>query len=105
MKLAPLPSGARKQAYSSLASLSHMVENKVHRVEALDSSSPDRKRSLQDEMAEIEPNAIGLFHGNERILQNARELAAELSALSGHISTLVKPGNHLAQIHRIDDEV
>lgn len=105
MKLAPLSSGARTQAYKSLASMSHVVENKVHRVEALDSSSPDRKRSLQDEIAEIEPSAIGQFHGNERILQNARELAAELSALSGHISSLVKPGSQFPQAHHIDDEV
>ncbi len=105
MKLKLLPSRARTLAYNSPASLSHTLENKVPRVESLDIVSQDRKRSLQDEMAEIEPNAIGQFHGEEKVLQSARELAAKLSASSGHISSLVKLDSQPAQIHHIDDEV
>jgi hypothetical protein len=100
MKLNELSSRSRPQSSHTLTEPEQSVDSKIHRVEALDNVSADRKRSLQEEMAEIEPNAIGAFHGKERILEETKELAAELAGMSSQLSKLVKP----CGFHSIDDE-
>lgn len=101
MKLNELSSCSRTQSLHTSTEPALSVESKIHRIEAMENISPDRKRSLQDELAEIEQNAIGPFHGKERILEETKELAAELAGMSSQISTLVKP----CGFHSIDDEV
>ena len=105
MKLTTLTSGLRSPAPACWTQSAPADDLRVLRVEALDSTSPDRQRTLQQEMFEIEPNAVAQFHGNERILEDARALAAELSAVPGSLSRLVKADHRTVCLPHIDDAV
>lgn len=50
----------------------------VRRVEAAEGASNERERSLQQELALIDPKALGPYQGMERRQQEARQLAGEL---------------------------
>ena len=76
----------------------------ILRVNAMEGIEGDRQRSLQQEINEIDPNAIGAFHGGEHILEDVRQLAAELTALGNQVDHLMKPSAPNVRFHAIDDE-
>lgn len=55
----------------------------VRRVEPMEGANNDRERSLQQEMFEVDPRAVGPYQGAERRRQDAQRLAATLSGMLG----------------------
>ncbi|MCA1938079.1 MAG: hypothetical protein LDL29_05340 [Dechloromonas sp.] len=53
----------------------------VRRVEAMEAASNDRERSLQQDMAEVDPRSVGPYQGVERRRQDAERLAGQLAGL------------------------
>ena len=81
MKLDRLASTTQRLSQESLARARYVAGERIRRVEALEGVEGDRQRSVQQEMAEIEPGAISAFKGGEQILQDARGLALQVAAL------------------------
>ncbi len=91
MKLSRLESTTQRHAPEAVERASHAQAQKIRRVEALEAVVADRQRSLQQEMAEMNPRAFGPFEGGERILEDARHLATRISHLDRESSRLIKP--------------
>ena len=104
MKLARLESTTASPSRESRERAAAASAQPVRRVEAGEALSGDRERSLQQEVAEIEPKAIGDFEGGERIIEEARQLAACLTRLGDNAQGLVRLQALSQQIKRIDDE-
>ena len=65
----------------------------------------DRQRTLQQEIAEVDPGAVGDFHGQERVRQGARDVAAQLLEFDFGTDSLIKSGVALDRLIGIDDTV
>ncbi|HLO63806.1 MAG TPA: hypothetical protein VK165_12680 [Azonexus sp.] len=79
---------------------------RIRRVESLQGVEGDRERSLRQEMDEIAPGAIADFAGQEQILHEASEVAAQLVALGPAIDELIKPGDLSRRVlPGVDDSV
>ncbi|MGE5471694.1 MAG: hypothetical protein ACM3X0_12915 [Bacteroidota bacterium] len=104
MKLNRLESTTPHPATESVEPARPAAGDQVCRVEALHGTS-DRQRSLQQEMAELDPNAVGPFAGGERILQDAKAVATQLAALGADgQALLIKPLPGDLGLGRVDDE-
>ena len=64
----------------------------------------DRQRSLHQEMAEFDVNALGPFRGSERVMLDTRKLAAQLSSLGAAADELIKVAPAMAGLCKVDDE-
>jgi hypothetical protein len=78
--------------------------DRIRRVEAMEVIAGDRQRSLQQEIAEVDPNAVGPFRGGERILQETRVVATQLTLLGSNASGLLKLRALSLARRRIDDK-
>ena len=76
-----IESGVPDETRESIERVRPVHDEKIRRVEMLEGVEGDRQRSLQQELAEIAPGAIGDFHGGEQVLQEARDMAAQQSSL------------------------
>ena len=103
MKLSRLSSTTQRPTQESIERVRHVDEERIRRVEVMEGVEGDRQRSLQQEMAEIEPAALGDFHGEEKVLQEARDVAAQLLDLDVGTDSLIKPGVPLSRLIGIDD--
>lgn len=103
MKLNRLASTTQRPSQESSERARHVAGQRIRRVEALEGVESDRQRSLQQEIAEIAPGAIGAFKGGERVLQDARDVAAQLTALGPAVDELIKPTALPAAIKGVDD--
>lgn len=103
MKLTRLSSSTQRPTQESVDRLRHADDERVRRVEVMEGVEGDRQRSLQQEMAEVEPAALGDFHGEEKIHQEARDVAAQLLDLETGTDSLIKPGIRLDRLIGIDD--
>lgn len=88
-----------------LVERSRHVSDSIRRVEAQEGIEGDRQRSLQQELAEFDPRAIGPFEGAEVIRDNARQVAAQLTLLGNKLDGLVKLQGLSQRFTRIDDKV
>lgn len=105
MKLDRLSSHSSHRSLDSAAVLRPASsELALPAVDALASIAGDRQRSLQQEINEFQAQAISPFDGGERILEDARVLAAELSALRGKVEHLMKAAPSPGQFHTIDEQ-
>ncbi|MBS1140816.1 MAG: hypothetical protein H6R13_2269 [Proteobacteria bacterium] len=104
MKLNRLVSTTQRPSQESIERARHVPDERIRRVEALEGAESDRQRSLQQEIAEIEPGAIGAFNGGEQVLQGAREVAAQLASLGTAVDGLIKPTSLAMNIHGVDDK-
>lgn len=66
MKLSRLSSTTQRPTQESIERVRHVDEERIRRVEVMEGVEGDRQRSLQQEMAEIQPAALGDFHGEEK---------------------------------------
>lgn len=105
MKLNRLASTTQSLSQDAIERARHRPDEQVRRVEALEGVESDRQRSLQREIAEIEPGAIGPFNGGEQVLQGARDVAAQLAVLGSAVDALIKPVPAATAIHIVDDQV
>lgn len=104
MQLNRLASTTQRPSQEAIERARHSPDERIRRVEALEGAESDRQRSLQQEIAEIEPGAIGEFNGGEQIMQGAQEVAAQLVNLGAAVDDLIKPSSLTAVIHVIDDQ-
>lgn len=91
MKLNRLDSTTQQVSREAVVRARHVAGEQVRRVEAPEGVEGDRQRSLQQELAEFDPRAIGPFEGNAHILQDAHDLAQQLSSLGPALDALIKP--------------
>lgn len=104
MQLNRLSSTTQRPSQESIERACHLPDERIRRVEALEGAESDRQRSLQQEIAEIEPEAIAAFNGSEQIMQGAHEVAAQLATLGAAVDDLIKPSSLRAVMHGIDDK-
>ncbi len=98
MKLDRLSSTTQRISSESQERARHVADETVLRVGAMEGVEGDRQRSLQQELAEFDPKAVGGFDGADLIMANAHELALQLSLLGSAANTLVKaPNTHFLQ--------
>ena len=104
MKLNRLDSTTQHHSQTALERVHHAASDDVRRVEAMEGVDSDRQRSLQQELAEVDPRALGPFCGSAHVLQDAREVAAQLTLLGGNVQGLVQLQALSLRYPRIDDE-
>lgn len=103
MKLTRLSSSTQRPTQESIERARHVDDERIRRVEVMEGIEGDRQRSLQQELAEVEPAAVGDFHGEEKVLQDARDVAAQLLEMDVGTDSLIKPGMRLDRLIGIDD--
>jgi hypothetical protein len=105
MKLARLSSTTQRPTRESSERVRPVDDERIRRVEVMEGIEGDRQRTLMQEIAEIDPGAIGRFHGDERVHQEARDVAAQLLETDVGTDSLIKPGLQLDRLIGIDDTV
>lgn len=105
MKLNRLDSTTQRYSRESVERVRHVAEEQVRRIEASEGLEGDRQRSLQQELAEVDPKSLGPFMGREQVLQDARQVAAELALLGHNAESLIKTVALPASGLGIDDSV
>lgn len=103
MKLSRLSSTTQHSTQASIERGRHVDAERIRRVEVMEGIEGDRQRSLQQEMAEIESAALGDFHGEEKVLQEARDVAAQLLDAEIGTDSLIKPAVPLDRLIGVDD--
>ena len=81
MKLTPLSSTTARASSEAVARGREAATAQVRRVEAMEGAEGDRQRSLQQELSEVDPRAVGPFEGHEQIIRDARQVAESLAHL------------------------
>lgn len=104
MKLTRLSSTTQRPSQESIDRQRQGESVRVRRVDLLEGVDGDRQRTLQQELAEIEPAAIAAFLGGEQILEDARRLAAEVAALGPAADELIKPAALARQLSGVDEQ-
>ncbi|NTV68941.1 MAG: hypothetical protein HGA71_02225 [Azonexaceae bacterium] len=106
MKLNRLSSTTQRPTRESSERVRPVDNEQIRRVEVMEGIEGDRQRSLLQEIAEVDPSAVGDFHGQERVLQGARDVAAQLLEMeAAGTDSLIKPGVPLVRLIGIDDTV
>lgn len=105
MKLTRLSSTTQRPTRESSERVRPVDNEQIRRVEVMEGIEGDRQRSLQQEIAEVDPAAVGDFHGRDRVLQGARDVAAQLLEMDVGTDSLIKPGVPLDRLIGIDDSV
>jgi hypothetical protein len=104
MTLNRLASTTQKQLHDVVERAHQAPVDKVRRVEAMEGIAGDRQRSLQQEIADVDPSAVGPFKGGERILQETKLVATQLALLGNNASGLIKLRALSLARQRIDDK-
>lgn len=79
------------------------ADETIWHIAEAEGSEADRGRSLNEELADFEVQAVGDFAGRERIRRNARELALQFAALGADAGALVRTGDG-GGTHLVDTE-
>jgi hypothetical protein len=103
MKLDRLTSQSPRHSQESIEWVRPAPGERIRRIDALEGADGDRQRSLQQEMSEIEAGAIGTFNGGAHVLQDAHDLALQVTALGAAADQLIKPGLLPMAAKGIDD--
>ena len=90
MKLDRLTSTTQHLSPESRERARHVADETALRVGAMEGIEGDRQRSLQQELADFDPKAVGDFNGGELIMAAAHDVATQLSALGNAANSLVK---------------
>lgn len=77
----------------------------VRRVEPMEGANNDRERSLQQDMAEIDPASVGPYQGVERRRQQAAGLAAQMTRLGPMGLLLLNMDTRSKRPGKIDESV
>ena len=104
MKLSRLESTTQRHSQDANERARHIAGESVRRVDALEGVEGDRQRSLQQELADFDPRAVGAFEGSEHRLQDARRVAAELTLLGSNCNGLLKLQALSLHCSRIDEQ-
>lgn len=90
-----LPAGSPAPAAAENAALAP--------VGAVANVESDRRRSLRQEIEGIEAEAVGEFHGQERIAHQAHAIACQLAGLGSNAERLLRPAG-ATTAHLVDEE-
>ena len=90
MKLSRLESTTQHHSQDAIERARHVAGESVRRVEALEGVEGDRQRSLQQELADFDPKAVGAFDGGDLIMATAHDVATQLSTLGSAAHSLLK---------------
>jgi len=90
MKLDRLTSTTQHLSPESRERARHVADESILRVGAMEGIEGDRQRSLQQELADFDPKAVGVFDGGDLIMATAHEVATQLSALGNAANSLIK---------------
>ncbi|WP_265945166.1 hypothetical protein [Dechloromonas sp. A34] len=104
MKLSRLESTTQNHSPEAVERGHRLAGERIRRVEAMEGIEGDRQRSLQQEIAEVDPKAIGPFAGAGHVLEDARAVAAELTLLGTSASGLLKLRALSIPVEWIDDK-
>jgi hypothetical protein len=80
------------------------VEKAVGPVDVLADTDADRRRSRQQDLEEMEAQAMGPFEGQEQVRQSAHELLERLIRLGPAANNLVRTDRLPIRWHIVDDE-
>lgn len=105
MKLSRLESTTQRYSGISVERSRRVAEELVRRVELPEGVEGDRQRTLQQEIAEFDGKAIGPFEGGERVLQEARAVAAQLGSLGPGAGSLLRAVPPASARSKVDDKV
>ena len=105
MKLNRLESTTQHNTGESVAPARPLPGERVRRVEAASGLEGDRQRSLQQEIGEFDPQAIGPFAGAAQVLEDAHAMAVQLAALGTAADALIKVTSTSAAFAKVDDKV
>lgn len=75
----------------------------VRRVEMAEGIEGDRERSLPQELASVDPRVVGDFAGEERLLEEARAVAAGIAGLGEHAGDLLQAEVLADRLPHLDD--
>lgn len=104
MKLNRLESTTQSHMAEPRSPGQKVAAGQVRRVEAGEAVVADRQRSLQQEMADVDPRSVGPFEGAERVQDEARALAMQLTELGeGAAKSLIKPEAKGWPLQQVDD--
>lgn len=103
MKLKRLDSTTQYRSPESVERARRLRAVEVRRVESAEGLDGERQRSLQQEVADFAANPPGPFKGGQRILQDAQELAAELTARGADSLSLIKLAPAASSFCGVDD--
>lgn len=98
MKLSRLESSNPCRSSESGDHRHQLAGAQVRRVESPEAAEADRQRSLQQDLAEFDAKAVGPFAGGKRVLQAARELAAQLISLGEDGGSVIRAGSAAGKI-------
>lgn len=104
MKLTRLGSTTQHLSHETVERARRAALDLVTRVEAMEGVEGDRQRSLQQEIAEVDPRACGPFQGEAHHLADARQVAAQLALLGSSATGLIRLRNLSQALPRIDDK-
>ncbi|MBS1159481.1 MAG: hypothetical protein H6R15_1900 [Proteobacteria bacterium] len=104
MKLNRLESTTQPYSGASVERARRVAGEKVRRVELTEGIEGDRQRSLQQELAEFDGQAAGPFEGGERVLLEARAVAAQLTSLGAGAGALLKAVPPTGAERKVDDQ-
>lgn len=104
MKIAPLSPASRPRSSQPVQERPQPHSQAVQALDAIEDIDPDRRRSLQEEISLVEPNVLGPFHGEAKVLEAAREVASELLSHATHSTDLIKPAFRFDLNDHIDDK-
>lgn len=90
MKLDRLTSTTQPLSPESRERARHVADETVLRVGAMEGVEGDRQRSLQQELADFDPKAVGAFDGGDLIMATAHDVATQLSTLGSAAHSLLK---------------
>lgn len=103
MKLSSLDTASRSTLPASVERSGHVQPEQIQKVEAGESVNPDRQRSLQQELAQIEPEALAEFEGGALILRDAHDLARRI-AEEGMPDGLINASVLAGRLPSVDDQ-
>ncbi len=104
MKLARLESTRLPSLHELHGPLRQPADLQIAPVDAAEGAAPDRQRSLQQEVAEIEAEALADFHGEALIMADAKALAEQLAHSETPLADLIRTESLRKQPHGVDEE-
>lgn len=104
MKMSRLPSTTQQATPEAAERAALAQAGSVRRVEPMEGVVNERERSLQQDMAEVDPRAVGPYQGVERRRQQADQLARRLVDMGSDAVQLLRFDTRARRPGKIDEK-
>jgi len=104
MKMSRLASTTQQVTPEAVERATLAQAGTVRRVEPMEGVANERERSLQQDMAEVDPRAIGPYQGIERRRQQADQLARRLVGMGSSALQLLRFDTRGKRPGKIDEK-